>query len=571
MAENTESEIAVIPEAEKPENENEETPPEEAAEEQTEEQLSDDDEIDDFTIDEQKPNPEPQPEPDTPETTEAEEIPKKKFPKKPVLITLAAVLAAAAIAYGAGVWYYSSHFFFNTTISGSDCSNMTVEEANEKVRSDIKDYKFVLNEKGGATEEIAGNDISLEYTAVDGISDLKKKQNPFKWFIIEDETRNMEAERKISMNEESLNKIVDSLKCVTASNESMNGMTDKVSYSGGSYSVDGSGADNIISRSKLYEKIKSGIDGLYSNMSLEDEGCYVGVEGEDRMKAALETMNKYVAAKITYKKGGENIVLDGDTINKWVSLSSDYAVTLNDGAVNEYVSTLADKFNTVGKSRPFKTSGGSSITVSGGDYGWRIDSGAEENKLIELIKNGEQVEREPEFRQRGAEYGPNNDLPATYVEVSIGGQHVWAYKNGSLIVSTDCVTGDPTKNRSTDTGVYYIKYKERNATLKGEDYSTPVSFWMPFNGGQGLHDLNRGVYGGSIYKGNGSHGCVNLPYGAAQTIYENFPSGDKISIHKMSLFVNKNPETAMVSVFSVYLNIAFISFSSFFRILSKVF
>ena len=48
-------------------------------------------------------------------------------------------------------------------------------------------------------------------------------------------------------------------------------------------------------------------------------------------------------------------------------------------------------------------------------------------------------------------------------------------------------------------------------------------------------------------------------------------SADKISIHKMSYFVKKNPETAMVSGFSVYLKIAFNSFSSFFRILSKIF
>ncbi len=488
------------------------------------------DEIDDFTVIETNPEPEA-PQPDITEQTPEEEKPKRKFPLKPVLISLASVFAAAAIAYGAGAWYYSSHFFFNTTISGSDCSNMTVDEANEKVRADIKDYKLALIEKGGTTEEIVGNDISLEYVALEGINTLKEKQNPFKWFIVEEETRSMDAEREVSVNEESLNKIVDALKCVTSSNESMNGMTEKVSYSEGAFHVNGSNADNILSRSLLYEKIKSGINQLSDSISLEDEGCYVGAENEDRMKTALETMNKYAAAKITYKKGSENIVLDGDTINSWVSLGSDYAVTLNEGAVNEYVSTLANKFNTVGKSRTFTTSGGSSITVGGGDYGWRIDSGAEENKLIELIKNGEQVEREPEFRQRGAEYGPNNDLPSTYVEVSIGGQHVWAYKNGNLIVSTDCVTGDPTKNRSTDTGVYYIKYKERNATLKGEDYSTPVSFWMPFNGGQGLHDLNRGAYGGSIYKGNGSHGCVNLPYSAAQTIYENFPSGTPVVVY----------------------------------------
>ena len=31
----------------------------------------------------------------------------------------------------------------------------------------------------------------------------------------------------------------------------------------------------------------------------------------------------------------------------------------------------------------------------------------------------------------------------------------------------------------------------------------------------------RNSFGGTIYKTNGSHGCVNLPKNAAKTIYEN--------------------------------------------------
>ena len=52
------------------------------------------------------------------------------------------------------------------------------------------------------------------------------------------------------------------------------------------------------------------------------------------------------------------------------------------------------------------------------------------------------------------------------------------------------------------------------------------SYWMPFNGGIGMHDASwRGSFGGSIYKTNGSHGCINLPVKAAKTIYENISAG----------------------------------------------
>jgi lipoprotein-anchoring transpeptidase ErfK/SrfK len=96
-------------------------------------------------------------------------------------------------------------------------------------------------------------------------------------------------------------------------------------------------------------------------------------------------------------------------------------------------------------------------------------------------------------------------------------------------VEGDVVTGNVSLNDATPVGIYRLKYKEKNATLKGEGYSSPVSFWMPFNGGIGIHDANwRSVFGGEIYKTNGSHGCINSPYNLAQTIFDNINAGTPV-------------------------------------------
>ena len=43
-------------------------------------------------------------------------------------------------------------------------------------------------------------------------------------------------------------------------------------------------------------------------------------------------------------------------------------------------------------------------------------------------------------------------------------------------------------------GVWEIDAKMRDYTLVGADYRTPVSYWMPFNGNVGIHDLKaRGL------------------------------------------------------------------------------
>jgi lipoprotein-anchoring transpeptidase ErfK/SrfK len=82
---------------------------------------------------------------------------------------------------------------------------------------------------------------------------------------------------------------------------------------------------------------------------------------------------------------------------------------------------------------------------------------------------------------------------------------------------------------STPGGLYGLTYKQLNATLNGPGYSTPVSYWMPFNGGIGLHDATwKTVFGEDYYKTDGSHGCINLPLEAAATIYEYVDTGSPV-------------------------------------------
>lgn len=119
----------------------------------------------------------------------------------------------------------------------------------------------------------------------------------------------------------------------------------------------------------------------------------------------------------------------------------------------------------------------------------------------------------------------------TYINVSIAGQYLQFYKNGRLVISSNVVTGQLGKH-DTPRGTYRIRYKTRNTYLTGADYRSYVYYWMPIVGGVGLHDATwRSSFGGSIYKSNGSHGCINLPYNTAKTIYDNAPTGTLVKIY----------------------------------------
>ena len=102
------------------------------------------------------------------------------------------------------------------------------------------------------------------------------------------------------------------------------------------------------------------------------------------------------------------------------------------------------------------------------------------------------------------------------------------------MTESDFVSGNVAKGHTTPGGAFMLTYKTMNAVLRGPDYETPVTYWMPFNGDIGMHDLtSRKAFGGDIYKTRGSHGCINLPYTAAKKIYETIDKGYCVLVYNL--------------------------------------
>ena len=180
--------------------------------------------------------------------------------------------------------------------------------------------------------------------------------------------------------------------------------------------------------------------------------------------------------------------------------------------------------------------------MSGGTYGWIIDEDTETQNLINSIKNGEVVTREPAYKQTAASHSAQ-DWGNTYVEVDISAQHMWYIVDGSVALETDIVTGiasDP--SRATPTGVYSILEMKRNKVLRGSidpstgkpSYETPVSYWMRVTWtGIGFHDASwQSSFGGTRYQTSaGSHGCINMPVDKAASLYGMLGMGTPVVIH----------------------------------------
>ena len=129
--------------------------------------------------------------------------------------------------------------------------------------------------------------------------------------------------------------------------------------------------------------------------------------------------------------------------------------------------------------------------------------------------------------------GTNYYVGSSYIIISIAYQRVWAYIGNQQIVNAPVITGRP--SMPTPRGLFAIQpYKESPSVLIGEDYESPVQYWIPFLGNAyGLHDASWQTqgFGGDLYLYLGSHGCVNTPYYAVQTLYNTYSIGTPVVVY----------------------------------------
>lgn len=463
---------------------------------------------------------------------------KKRSKAKRIVLTIAILsLLSFLVLYFSLSFYYSKHFFLNTTMNKVNVSNMSKKQAEDAMNEEIKCYLLTLKERNDKSENLYGYDIDLHNVFNGDLTEYINKQNSFFWPFFVIQPQKLEINTIAAYDETLLKEKFKQLQCLREEDvvQPVNAKTSEYGEKGFTILPESQGT--VVKEAVLYQAVQDAITSLEPTLSLEEKKCYeeptVNSQNPELIEA-MNTMNKMASAKITYTFGDKKEVLDGSKIGAWLSTGDDLTVKLDKEGVKKFVDYLGKTYNTFGKVRTFKTSYGKTIKISGGDYGWWLDRTAETAELLNLIQQGSQVERKPAYLQTAQQYG-DDDIGDTYVEINLTAQHLFFYKDGSLIVESDFVSGNISKNLGTPTGTYPIQYKQKDATLVGEDYNTPVTYWMPFNRNIGLHDATwRSEFGKDIYMTRGSHGCINLPPPVAKTIFEHISRGVPVVVYNLS-------------------------------------
>lgn len=452
--------------------------------------------------------------------------------KKIVWITAAAscfLAASAAAAYTYMAMQYRDVFFPNTRINGLDASGKSVDQVKQMIDDGMEQYTLVLEERGGVNEQIGGDQIDLHSEYDGSLEQLLSGQEPMQWGLHLLEGSEHTIETMIAYDHEKLTEVVDGLSCMDESKTELpkNAYLSEYQQGVGYEIIPEQGGTRVV-KEKVRQGVADAILNLKDKISLDELDAYekAKVTSQDPgLIAQAEQKNFYTNVTVTYRFGDKTEVLDGDTIHTWILEDEEGNLSLDEEKVEEYVGELAKNYDTAYQPKTLKTAYGDTVTITGGNYGWRINRKAEAAALSEIIRSGKGQEREPVYSQTAASRG-ETDYGNTYVEINLTAQHLYYYIDGELLVESDFVSGNEARGMGTPAGAFPLTYKQRNATLRGPGYATPVTYWMPFNGGIGMHDANwRGSFGGRIYKTNGSHGCINLPSSAARTIFENISSG----------------------------------------------
>lgn len=440
-----------------------------------------------------------------------------------LIIALAVIIITLLSAYLLGRSYFAEHFYANTKINGYDMGNLTEQEAVRKLSGFVSDYIIDIETYQGDTGRIIGPDFDYNYYDDKSIAALlDEEQNENLWFAEFNGEYSYEVPEEATLDEVKLKKAFYALDM--ADKDSMRKPVDAhigKNEDTGLYELVPEDDGNVLHLKAAYKTLKKAVyaheEKVYLDESYFDHAKVT--TSDDELVACMANLSAYFGTSIEYLIGDEREILDNATIQSWLDVDEDFNVSVDEEKVEKYAQYLATKYNTYGDKREFKTSIGDTIEIGGGDYGWVVNKPKEKEQILEDIKKGGKIEREMIYEQRAKVPG-FDDIGDTYIEVDYTNQHLYYYVEGELKYETDVVTGNLNKGNGSPDGVFKIVYKEKDAILVGEGYSSPVKYFMPFAYNVGIHDASwRSSFGGQIYLSNGSHGCVNAPYKAAEDLF----------------------------------------------------
>lgn len=457
-----------------------------------------------------------------------------------LLILLCTPILLAGVLYISLSVYYSGSFASGIFINGVYATGMSSEQMNDKLMEKKQLDTLYVKGRDEVAVQISLADIDYAYSYMTPLENIQKQQNSFLWLSHINQMQDFTVEPKGTFDKEKLAQKFGQLAFVRSATDEKGLKVEIIKGKDGYELIDTTG--DFLDKEKSLEVIGEALENGICDVDLLKKGCYKKIDQTSQMKQTLELfdrIDRILRSRITYRFDGRTEILDRKQISDFLLLDEDGEFVLDEygapcidkDAVKAYIAKLAEEFDTVKKERQFVSTRGDTVIVPAGTYGNKLDQKKELDYLMAALEDGKNEEHEPIYSQKAWGSG-SNDIGNTYIEVDLTNQKLYYYKNGRLRLSANVVTGNVSRGNGTPAKACYIYYMQKNRVLRGADYATPVDYWMAVYGNIGIHDAKwRGKFGGSIYKTNGSHGCINTPYKEVAELYGEVEVGTPVMIY----------------------------------------
>ncbi|WP_165060865.1 L,D-transpeptidase family protein [Adlercreutzia sp. ZJ154] len=469
----------------------------------------------------------------------------KRHNLRTALIASACVVVVLGGLYLGGVALFSTHFMPNTNVAGIDFSLKTPQDMQATLDNTLANHTFSVVGKG-LNFKVSSEDVGLTSDNAAVAQDIISKENPWMWPVEIFNQHDCTDSFTESMHADGLDAVVSSqLEVVNADAVQPTNATIAFDEGENKFVCVEETKGTAIDADALKNTILEGLLHLEDKITLTDAVLVQPtiLVDDPRVQAAADQANEYVKAEFDVVMSDTPVVhVDPKLTSQWVSVSPELEVGFDEAALSAWAADVASACNTVGSKRTYTRPDGKQITVSGGTYGWKIDRDALVTQVTEAVKAGSTQPLTVPVLQSGTGFNGlgGQDWGSRYIDVDLSEQYARFYDNGSLIWESVIVSGNPNKGKSTPTGVYSANQKASPTVLRGRiqsdgkpEYESPVKYWMPFIGNSvGFHDASwQSAYGGGRYLTNGSRGCINLPYNAAESLYGIIKTGDVVVVH----------------------------------------
>lgn len=364
--------------------------------------------------------------------------------RKTVLVLFSVLAALLAAAYMYGERYFQSHFLPGTAIEAFDVSMMDEQEAEALLKRKVNSYALEIDERGGGVEKLAASEIGLSFTGKEHLQKMMQNQDTKFWFIPASVSEEV-TDDDTSLDEQKFQRAVYGLTCMT---DFVQPKRSEITKSGDRYVVVSGTKGNRPDKAKTAEVIKTAVMQWDRSVDLEKAGCYEDIKQADEkeLQKKCDILNKMTGAILTFDFADRKETLTSDYAER--NFLTDYA--LDTKKIEKYVDWLGARYNTVGAEREFVTYDSRTITTSGGDYGWQIDTEKTAEKTKKLLEKGTVDVIEPAYKQRAVSR-TENDIGYSYLEIEKKTGKTVLYVDGKPVVQTISLIGD-----GTGSGVFRV-------------------------------------------------------------------------------------------------------------------